>query len=144
MSGLITNSTKNNERDVKTHCTCTSRGAGNKALGDSRPNIKFSLSLCNANRREDVAVQQKSQGLYPKHPSNLLFLLQTLSINFVRKNLREIVREDLIAKSGKVLSLQIPRLYVSSYFLALNNDVKSNIMKLQRVEFDRPGERSPE
>ena len=91
-----------------------------------------------------MAVQQKSQGLHPKHPSNLLFLLQTLSINFVRKNLREIVREDLIAKSGKVLSLQIPRLYVSSYFLALNNDVKSNIMKLQRVEFDRPGERSPE
>ena len=69
---------------------------------------------------------------------------RTLSINFVRKNLREIVREDLIAKSGKVLSLQISRLYVSSYFLALNNDVKSNIMKLQRVEFDRPGERSPE
>ena len=102
------------------------------------------FSLCNANRREDVAVQEKSQGLYPKHPSNLLFLLQTLSINFVRKNLREIVREDLIAKSGKVLSLQIPSLYVSSYFLALNNDVKSNIMKLQRVEFDRPGERSPE
>ena len=94
-----------------------------------------------------MAVQQKSQGLYPKHPSNLLFLIQTLSINFVRKNLREIVeivREDLIAKSGKVLSLQIPRLYVSCYFLALNNDVKSNIMKLQRVEFDRPGERSPE
>ena len=91
-----------------------------------------------------MAVQQKSQGLYPKHPSNLLFLIQTLSINFVRKNLREIGREDLIAKSGKVLSLQIPRLYVSSYFLALNNDVKSNIMKLQRVEFDRPGERSPE
>ena len=77
-----------------------------------------------------MAVQQMSQGLYPKHPSNLLFLIQTLSINFVRKNLREIVREDLIAKSGKVLSLQIPRLYVSSYFLALNNDVKSNIMKL--------------
>ena len=97
-----------------------------------------------ANRREDVAVQQKSQRLYPKHLSNLLFLSETLSINFVRKNLREIVREDLIAKSGKVLSLQIPRLYVSSYFLALNNDVKSNIMKLQRVEFDRPGERSPE
>ena len=77
-----------------------------------------------------MAGQQMSQGLYPKHPSNLLFLIQTLSINFVRKNLREIVREDLIAKSGKVLSLQIPRLYVSSYFLALNNDVKSNIMKL--------------
>ena len=77
-----------------------------------------------------MAVQQKSQRLYPKHSSNLLFLLETLSINFVRKNFREIVREYLIAKSGKVLSLQIPKLYVSSHFLALNNDVKSNIMKL--------------
>ena len=85
--------------------------------------------LC-ANRREDVAVQKKSLGLYPKHPSNLLFLLETLSITFLRKNLREIVREFLIAKSGKVLSLQIPKLYVSSHFLALNNDVRSNIMKL--------------
>ena len=72
----------------------------------------------------------KSLGLYPKHPSNLLFLSETLSINFVRQNLREIVREYLIAKSGKVLSLQIPKLYVRSHFLALNNDVKSNIMKL--------------
>ena len=77
-----------------------------------------------------MAVQQKSLGLYPKHSSNLLFLLETLSINFVRKNLGEIVREYLIAKSGKVLSLQIPKLYVSSHFLALNNDVKSNILKL--------------
>ena len=84
--------------------------------------------LC-ANRRENVAVQQKSLGLYPKHPSNLLFLLKTLSINFVRQNLGEIVREYLIAKSGKVLSLQIPKLFVSSHFLALNNDVKSNILK---------------
>ena len=77
-----------------------------------------------------MAVQQKSQGLYPKHPSNLLFLPGTLSINFVRQNLGEIVRGYLIAKSGKVLSLQIPKLYVSSHFLALNNDVKSHIMKL--------------
>ena len=77
-----------------------------------------------------MAVQQKSLGLYPKHSSNLLFLLETLSINFVRQNLGEIVREYLIAKSRKVLSLQIPRLYVSSHFLALNNDAKSNIMKL--------------
>ena len=77
-----------------------------------------------------MAVQQKSQRLYPKHPSNLLFLLETLSINFVRKNLRETVREYLIAKGGKLLSLQIPKLYVSSDFLALKNDVKSNIMKL--------------
>ena len=44
-------------------------------FSDSRPNIKFSLSLCHANRREDVAVQQKSLELYPKHPSNLLILL---------------------------------------------------------------------
>ena len=77
-----------------------------------------------------MAVQQKSLGLYPKHPSNLLFLLETLSINFVRKNFREIVREYLIAKSGKELSLQIPKLYVSSHFLALDNDVKSDVMKL--------------
>ena len=77
-----------------------------------------------------MAVQQKSQRLYPKHPSNLLFLLETLSINFVRKNFREIVREYLIAKSSKVLSLQIPKLYVSSHFLALNNDVKSKTVKL--------------
>ena len=59
-----------------------------------------------------MAVKQKSLGLYPKHPSNLLFQLETLSINFVRKNLREIVREYLIAKSGKVLSLQLPKLHV--------------------------------
>ena len=77
-----------------------------------------------------MAVQQKLLELYPIYPSNLLFLLETLSINFVRQNLGEIVREYLIAKSGKVLSLQIPKLYVSSHFLALNNDVKSNIMKL--------------
>ena len=77
-----------------------------------------------------MAVKQKSLGFYLKHPSNLLFQLETLPINFVRQNLREIVREYLIAKSGKVLSLQIPKLYVSSHFLALNNDVKSNIMKL--------------
>ena len=77
-----------------------------------------------------MAVQQKSLELYPNHPSNLLFLLETLSITFVGKNVREIVREYLITKSGKVLSLQIPKLYVSFHFLALNNDVKSNIMKL--------------
>ena len=77
-----------------------------------------------------MAVQQKSLELYANHPSNLLFLLETLSINFVRKNLRETVREYLIAKGGKLLSLQIPKLYVSSDFLALKNDVKSNIMKL--------------
>ena len=77
-----------------------------------------------------MAVQQKCVELYANHPSNLLLLLEILSINFVRKNLREIVREYLIAKRGKLLSLQIPKLYVSSHFLALNNDVKSNIMKL--------------
>ena len=129
MSGLKKNSTKNNERDVKTHCTCTNLG-----VHEIRPLVTLALTsnspFLYANRREDVAVQQMSQGLYPKHSSNLLFLSETLSINFVRKNFREIVREYLIAKSGKVLSLQIPKLYVSSHFLALNNDVKSNIMKL--------------
>ena len=129
MSGLIKNSTKNNERDVKTHCTCTNPG-----VHEIRSLVTLALTsnspFLYANRREDVAVQLKSLGLYPKHSSNLLFLPETLSINFVRKNLREIVREYLIAKSGKVLSLQIPKLYVSSHFLALNNDVKSNIMKL--------------
>ena len=129
MSGLIKNSTKNNERDVKTHCTCTNPG-----VHEIRSLVTLALTsnspFLYANRREDVVVQLKSLGLYPKHSSNLLFLPETLSINFVRKNLREIVREYLIAKSGKVLSLQIPKLYVSSHFLALNNDVKSNIMKL--------------
>ena len=94
------------------------------------PALTSNSTFLYANRREDVAVQQKSQRLYPKHLSNLLFLSKTLSINFVRKNLREIVREYLIAKSGKVLSLQIPKLYVRFHFLALNSDVKSNIMKL--------------
>ena len=75
MPGLVQNSTKNNEREVKRHCTCTSRGAWNKAFGDSCPTINFSLSLCQANRREDVAVQQKSLELYPKRHSNLLILL---------------------------------------------------------------------
>ena len=129
MSGLNKNSTKNNERDVKTHCTCTNPG-----VHEIRSLVTLALTsnspFLYANRREDVAVQLKSLGLYPKHSSNLLFLPETLSINFVRKNLREIVREYLIAKSGKVLSLQIPKLYVSSHFLTLNNDVKSNIMKL--------------
>ena len=50
------------------------------------PGVKFSLSLCNANQREDLAVQQKSVGRYPKYPSNLLILLETLPINFVRNN----------------------------------------------------------
>ena len=128
-NGLSKNSTKNNERDVKTHCTCTNPG-----VHEIRSLVTLALTsnspFLYANRREDVAVQLKSLGLYPKHSSNLLFLPETLSINFVRKNLREIVREYLIAKSGKVLSLQIPKLYVSFHFLALNSDVKSNIMKL--------------
>ena len=77
MSGLIKTSTKDNERDVIRHCTCTNPG-----VHEIRPLVTPALTsnspFLYANRREDLAVQQKSLELYPKHPSNLLILLETL------------------------------------------------------------------
>ena len=42
------------------------------------PALTSNSTFLYANRREDLAVQQKSLELYPKHPSNLLTLLETL------------------------------------------------------------------